>query len=120
MAAQNQLEFWSRTREQASPLVFIALSSLIINSYRQMGQSTKIHSSYFGLLFYHSAAMHVDDTNLLHLPESSVTDPKELIKRVQQATINYGHLAQATGSILKGKKCSVYFWTTSLSMAMQK
>jgi hypothetical protein len=36
----------------ASPPAFTALSSLIINSYCQMGHSTKMRSSYFGCLFY--------------------------------------------------------------------
>ncbi len=53
--------------------------------------------------------MYVDDTNLLHWPEFSARDPKELIERVQLATMDYGCLAQVTGGILKEKKCSVYF-----------
>jgi hypothetical protein len=63
--------------------------------------------------------MYVDDTNLLHWPESSMTDPEELIVHVQMATTDYGQLAQASGGILKAKKCSVYFWTISLSVAAQ-
>jgi hypothetical protein len=104
----------------ASPPAFMALSSLIINSYRQRDMVLKSPSSYFGHLFYLSAVMYVDDTNLLHWPESSTTDPKELIEQVQWATMDYGCLAQATGGILKEKKCSIYFWTGSLSVAMQK
>jgi hypothetical protein len=53
--------------------------------------------------------MYVDDTDLLHWPESSAMDPEELIECVQWATLDYGCLAQATGGILKEKKCSVYF-----------
>jgi hypothetical protein len=53
--------------------------------------------------------MYVDDTNLLNWPEPSITDPKELIEHVQWGTMDYGRLAQATGGILKEKKCSVYF-----------
>ena len=41
--------------------------------------------------------MYVDNTNLLHWPESPVTDPGTLIQHVQTATTDYGHLAQATG-----------------------
>jgi hypothetical protein len=53
--------------------------------------------------------MYVDDTDLLHWPESSATDPEELIAHVQMANTNYGQLAQASGGILKAKKCLVYF-----------
>jgi hypothetical protein len=53
--------------------------------------------------------MYVDDTNLLQWPESSAMDPEEHIEPVQWSTIDYGCLAQATGGILKEKKCSVHF-----------
>ncbi len=42
-------------------------------------------------------------------PPSTTTEPKELIQYVQQATTNWGKLAQASGGILKAGKCSVYF-----------
>jgi hypothetical protein len=54
--------------------------------------------------------MYVDDTNLLHWPPSTTTEPKELIQYVQQATTNMGKLAQASGVILKAGKCLVYFF----------
>jgi hypothetical protein len=53
--------------------------------------------------------MYVDNTNLLHWLESSATDPEELIAHVQMATTDDRQLAQASGGILKAKKCSVYF-----------
>ena len=49
--------------------------------------------------------MYVDNTNLLHCPKSSATDDEELIAHVQTATTDYGQLAQASGGILKAKKC---------------
>jgi len=53
--------------------------------------------------------IYVDDTDLLHWPESSATEPEELVEHVQRATTDYGRLAIASGGILKEKKCSVYF-----------
>ncbi len=53
--------------------------------------------------------IYVDDTNLLHWPPSSATDPEELVEHIQHATTDYGRLAIASGGILKEKKCSVYF-----------
>ncbi len=44
--------------------------------------------------------MYVDDTNLLHWPPSSRTEPEELIAHEQQATIDYDSLAQTFGGIL--------------------
>jgi hypothetical protein len=94
----------------ASPPVFLALSSLIVNAYRRLGHGAKIFSSYVGRLFYLSAVMYDDDTDLLHWPDSANLDPDNLIAYyVQQATMDYDHLAQASGSILREKKCLVYF-----------
>jgi hypothetical protein len=38
-----------------------------------------------------------------------LTDPETLIHHVQTSTTDYGHLAQASGGILKEKKCAVYY-----------
>jgi hypothetical protein len=89
--------------------VFLVLSSLIVNAYRHLGHGANICSSYVGCLFYLSAVMYVNNTDLLHWPDSAHLDPDNLIVYVQQATIDYGHLAQASCGILKKKKCSVYF-----------
>jgi hypothetical protein len=56
-----------------------------------------------------NAIMYVEDTDLLHLPASPSTDPKELVAHAQGATTDYGCLAQASLGILKGDKFSVYF-----------
>ncbi len=92
----------------ASPPAFLALSSLIVNAYRCLGHGAKICSSCVGRLFYLSAVMYVNDTDLLHWPDSAHLDPDNLIVYVQQATMDYSHLAQASGGILKEKKCLVY------------
>jgi hypothetical protein len=69
----------------ASPPI-MALSSLIVNAYRRLGHRANIRSSYVPRLFWLSAMMYMDDTNLLHWPKSSATDPKELIAHVQMFT----------------------------------
>jgi hypothetical protein len=63
----------------ASPPAFMALSSLIVNAYRQMGHGTRVHSLYGSRVFILAAVMYVDDTNLLHWPVSCSTDPDELV-----------------------------------------
>jgi hypothetical protein len=74
-----------------------------------MGHGAGIKLSYASRLFNLCAVMYVDDMDLLHWPESPLTDPETLIHHVQTLTTDYGHLAQASGGILKEKKCSVYF-----------
>jgi hypothetical protein len=87
----------------------LASSSLIINAYRLMGHGAKIRSSYASRLFHLTAVMYVDDTDLLHWLESATTEPDKLVAHIQRATMDYGQLTQASGGILKEKKCSVYF-----------
>jgi hypothetical protein len=86
----------------------MALISPIVNAYRQMGQGTRVVSSFSQRLFHLAAVIYVDDTNLLHWPSSPCIDPDKLVEHVQLATLDYGHLAIASGGILKEKKCSVY------------
>jgi hypothetical protein len=87
----------------------MALSLLIVNAYRRLGHGAKILSSYTARLFHVSAVIYVDDTDLLHWPSDGGTDPDELVLHVQEATRDYGLLVQASGGILKEKKCSMYF-----------
>jgi hypothetical protein len=103
----------------ASPPAFLALSSLNVNAYRHLGHGAKICSSYVGHLFYLSAIMYVTGTDLLHWPDSAHLDPDDLIACVQQVTMDYGHLAQASGSILKEKSAWYILWTTYTSTGGQ-
>ena len=91
----------------ASPPAFLALSSLIVNAYCHLGHGAKICSSYVGHLFYLSAIMYLNDTDLQHWPDSAHLDPDDWFTYVQQATMYYGHLVQVSCGILKEKKCSV-------------
>jgi hypothetical protein len=50
----------------ASPPAFMALSLLIVNTYRQLRHGAKMRSSYAARLFWLSTVMYMDDTNLLH------------------------------------------------------
>jgi hypothetical protein len=93
----------------ASPPAFMALSSLIVNTYRQMGHGACICSSYSARLFVIAAVMYVDDEDILHWPPSTHTSPEDLIEYVQKATTDWGNLAQASGGILKAGKSLAYF-----------
>jgi hypothetical protein len=61
-------------------------------------------------MFYLSAIMYIEDTDLLHWPNSALLNPDNLIAYIQQATMDYGHLAQASGGILKGEKVLGIFY----------
>jgi hypothetical protein len=63
----------------ASPLGFLALSSLIVNAYRRMGHGVNITSAYIGRLFSLAAVMYVDETDTLYWPPSPYTEDEELV-----------------------------------------
>jgi hypothetical protein len=61
--------------------------------------------------------MYVDDTYMLHWPPSPHTSPEELIEHVQQATMDWGNLTQASGGILKAGNAWPILWITNLFAA---
>ena len=74
----------------------MALSALIVNAYCRMGHGAcSMVTSYSARLFILSAVMYVDDTDLLHWPDSPSCELEELVQHVQTSTMDYGRLAQA-------------------------
>jgi len=93
----------------AAPSLFTALGTLVVNAYKRMGHGAELTSAYTARLFLLAAVMYVDDTDLLHWAPSPETTDEDLIEHVQQATMDWGMLAQSTGGKLKPPKCFVYF-----------
>lgn len=59
----------------AAPAAFSAISALVVNAYRRMGNGAKLTSSYTARMFCLAAVMYVDDTDLLHwAPSASTSD----------------------------------------------
>lgn len=89
---------------------FLALSSLIVNAYCQQGHGARVLSSFSQRLFHLTSVIYVDNTNLLHWPPSSATDPEELVEHVQHATTDYGRLAIASGGDTKREEVLCLFY----------
>ena len=92
-----------------APPAFTVDSVLLINAYRRLGHGATLTSALAARIFLLSAVLYVDDGDLLHWGSSSVQTDEEHIEQVQEATTDYGMLAQATGGALKPKKCGTYF-----------
>jgi hypothetical protein len=107
MEGQLQLKSGLGQGSRVSPPGFMALSSLIVNAYCQMGHGAQVVSSFSQRVFHLAVVIYVDDTDLLHWPSSPCIDTDELVKHVQQATSDFGYLVIASGGILKEKMCSV-------------
>ena len=73
----------------AAPPGFAALSALLINAYKRMGNGAKLTSSYTARMFVLAAVMYVDDTDLTHLAPSQLTSDADLFKQVQKSTTNW-------------------------------
>jgi hypothetical protein len=91
----------------AAPQAFTVVCSLLIMAYINMGHEVKVETAVTGLLFAIAAIIYVDDTDLLHWARTAVMMDKEFFAQVQQATIDWGKLAIASGGSLKLEKC---FW----------
>jgi hypothetical protein len=74
--------------DAASP-GFLALSSLIVNAYRRQGHGARVLSTFSRRLFHLTSVIYVDDTDLLHWPPSSATEPEELVEHVQRTVCYY-------------------------------
>ena len=93
----------------AAPPAFTAVCSLLIMAYVKMGHGVTITSRVAGVFFVIAAIIYVDDTDLLHWVKSDTMSDEEFFDQVQQATLDWGHLAIASGGSLKPEKCFWYF-----------
>jgi hypothetical protein len=76
-------------------------------AYINMGHGVQVTTAVTGLLFAIAAIIYVDDTDLLHWARTAGMTDEEFFAQVQQATIDWGKLAIASGGSLKPEKC---FW----------
>ena len=72
---------------------------LIVNAYKRLGHGATLTSAYMARVFWLAAVMYVDNTDLLHVASSATASDGKFIKHVQEGTIDWGMLAQATSGI---------------------
>ena len=89
-----------------APPGFTAMSTLMINAYKSLGNGVDLHSAWSGMVFVLAAVIFVDDSDLLHMADSLSTD-EEFSCKIQRATDDWAGIVCATGGSLKPKKC---FW----------
>ena len=87
----------------------LCLSSLIVNTYKRMGNGAKMTSAYTCKIFLLAAVMYVDNIDLLRLAPSQDTSDEELVTQVEESTVAWGQLAQVTGGALMQSMCFTYF-----------
>jgi hypothetical protein len=91
-----------------TPSGFSAVSILMIETYKRLGQaSTFFCGAWSGVLFILAAIIYVDDTDLLIVACSRDIHLEDFFHQTQEAVMDWGLIVQATGGYLKSAKC---FW----------
>ncbi len=90
----------------AAPLGFLAVCTLVINVYRNLGHGVTFIRAWAQDAFTLAAVLYVDDFDLFHMAIRMPSD-KEFLQLVQNATNNWAGLVHVTGGSLKPQKC---FW----------
>jgi hypothetical protein len=91
----------------AAPSGFLAVSTLMINVYPQLGHGTEFVGAWSRDVFMLAAVPCVDNLDLLHMAKGFPTDDKCVVS-VQSATNAWVGLVLATGGSLKQQKCCWY------------
>ncbi len=71
-----------------APPGFLALSTLMINAYKRLGNGVNIVGVWTGDAFYLAAALFVDASYLLHMALHCSESDQEFCARVQKATFD--------------------------------
>ena len=90
----------------AAPPGFLAVNILLIEAYRRQGHGARFTPGLARDALILAAVIYVNDSNLLHLAQSTPTDA-EFLASVQAATVDWTGLVHASGGSLKPAKC---FW----------
>jgi hypothetical protein len=90
----------------AAPPGFLAVCTLMINVYRNLGHGVTFIRAWAQDAFTLVVVLFLDDSNLFHMAIRMPSD-EEFLQLVQNATNDWAGLVHATGGLLKPQK---YFW----------
>jgi hypothetical protein len=90
----------------ATPLGFLAVCTLVINIYSNLGHRVRFIGAWARDAFTLSAVLYVDDSDLFHMAIRAPSD-EEFLQLFQSATNDWAGLVHATGGPFKPQKC---FW----------
>jgi hypothetical protein len=90
----------------AIPPGFLAVCTLMINLYRNLGHRVTFIEAWAQDAFTLAAVLFVDDSDFFHMAIRTPSD-EEFLQLVQDATNDWAGLVHATGGSLKPQKC---FW----------
>ena len=92
----------------AAPAVWTAISTVMLEAYKAKGHGAYFLSAWSGICLGIAALLYVDDTDLLHLDTSGLSE-LQFFHQIQGGTAYWAYLLQATGGNLKPEKCYWYF-----------
>jgi hypothetical protein len=91
---------------RAAPPSWIQLSSVMVNVYKQLGLGTDIHDPITDDIIHSMGTMFVDNLDL-YTWKDNIKDSVKLMMQAQKEVSQWSLLLNATGGVLKPKKC---FW----------
>jgi hypothetical protein len=90
-----------------APSGFLAVSTLMVETYKRLGHASSFCGAWSGILFAVAAIIYVDDTDLLIVGCTPDIHLDDFFRQTQVAVMDWGLIVQATGGYLKAAKC---FW----------
>ena len=102
----------------ASPPVWTAVSTLIVNAYKREGHGVSLQSGWSNKRQEIAAILFVDDMDLFHISSAPTYDEEQFIQEVQESTNLWADLLQATGGNLKPAKCYYYLMLWKFEKAL--
>ena len=84
-----------------------SVSTLMIESYKQLGHACTFSGAWSGIMFCLAAILYVDDTDLLLVAKNTNSSLDDFFEQAQLSVMDWGHIVEATGGYLKATKC---FW----------
>jgi hypothetical protein len=91
----------------AAPTVMRCVITLADLAYQRLGHGINIKTAVSARVFLLAAIIYVDDTDLLHWARFYGITDEEFFNDIQQATLDWSKIVQATGGSLKQSKS---FW----------
>ncbi len=82
----------------ATPITWSSIGTVIIRAYTRPGYAAHFYSGWSNINVPMTALLYVDNTDLLHLPQTHLPSEDKMLQWVQQATNHWTRLLQTMGA----------------------
>ena len=104
----------------AAPPAFNALSTLMINAYKRLGNDMVFQSSWSEIFATLAAILYVDDTDLLYRCPSVDMSVEDFVHDIQRRVNHWGNIVHASGGHIKHTKSSWFLTVFNFANGLAK